>query len=158
MDENDGNVVELDLERKKKQRRYDELKAAKPKPGSDDWKELMLLGRTLSGRTGGRRNPDHEARRRVQADAEKKLAGLYEDAYKVIKTQLDVYLAGSDIVCDECSHVMHIDLGRGSADALKAAMRVIDQKEGKAAQTVRQENVEVKEIRFVTAAAPAESA
>lgn len=60
---------------------------------------------------------------------------LYSDSYEVFRRLISTYL----------------ETGEGAQDAMKAAMRVVDQVEGKAAQTVKQETT-VTAIEYRSAA------
>lgn len=83
---------------------------------------------------GGR--PKVRLTRAEQEEIQRKsLQLLYSDAWEVLQKQINTYL----------------ETGTGSQDALKAAMRVIDQVEGKATQTVKQE-VQVAAIEYRSAA------
>lgn len=143
-----ADVVELNDERRKLEARYAELKASKPKKGSEPWKELMRLGRLRSGNQGGRPKKLTKAEAREAA-----LRELYPKALKVLGRQIDEYLEPTDILDDDGNKIGE---RRGDASAARAAaLRVIDQVEGKAAQTIKEEKVH--KIVYVTAAADDEA-
>ena len=102
-------------------------KADKPKPPRMSVEEMnrRRAAKVAAGdehAKGGR--PKVRLTRQEQEEIQRQgLKLLYSDAYEVLRRQITHFL----------------DTGEGAADAQKAALRVIDQVEGKAAQTVKQE-------------------
>lgn len=146
-DEELADVVAIGEARAEIERRYQDLRARKPKKGSDDWKELMRLGRLRSGHQGGRPKKPTRAEARDAA-----LREMYPRALKVLDRQIEEYLEPVDILDADGNKIGE---RRGDAAAARAAaLRVIDQVEGKAAQTIKEERVH--KIVYETAAADVE--